>query len=72
MMMIAAATTPAGGGVESITPDIQPAASSAVNVRPVNGAFTVGITVHERWMNAPNLWVTGKFRGQPCEFKNSA
>jgi hypothetical protein len=29
----------------------------------------VGMAVHERWMNGTALWVTEKFRGQPCEFK---
>jgi hypothetical protein len=30
----------------------------------------VGMAVHERWMNGTALWVTEKFRGQPCEFKD--
>jgi hypothetical protein len=30
----------------------------------------VGMAVHERWMNGTALWVTGKFRGQPCELKD--
>jgi hypothetical protein len=32
-------------------------------------ARAVGMAVHERWMNGTALWVTGKFRGQTCEFK---